>query len=41
MINGCSAGWLPTHVRISKLATRIQNRICDRGRKVIDRCLDV
>lgn len=41
MMNGCSAGWLPTHVRINRLVTKIQNRICDRGRKVIDRCLDV
>lgn len=41
MMNGCSTGWLPTHVKMSKLATSVQNRICDRGRKVIERCLDL
>lgn len=41
MINGCSTGWLPTQVRMRRLATRVQNRIWDRGRKVIERCLDV
>lgn len=41
MMNGCSTGWLPTHVRTSKLVTRIQNKICERGRKVIVRCLDL
>lgn len=41
MMNGCSTGWLPTQVRIRTLATRDQNRIWDRGRKVIDRSLDV
>lgn len=41
MMNGCSTGWLPTQVRMSTLATRVQKRICDRGRKVIDRSLDV
>lgn len=41
MMNGCSTGWLPTQVRISRLATRTQNRICDRGRNVIVRCLDL
>lgn len=24
IINGCSTGWPPIHVRISRLATRIQ-----------------
>lgn len=41
MMNGCSTGWLPIHVRISRLATSTQNRICDSGRKVIERCLEV
>ena len=35
MMNGCSTGWLPTHVRMERLATRIQNRSWERGRKVI------
>lgn len=41
MMKGCSTGWLPTQVRIRRLATSAQNRICDRGRKVIERSLDV
>lgn len=41
MMNGCSTGWLPTHVRIRTFVTRAQNRICEIGRKVIDRNLDV
>lgn len=41
MMNGCSTGWLPTQVRMRRLATRVQNRICERGRKVIERSLDV
>lgn len=41
MMNGCSTGWLPTQVRIRTLATSAQNRIWDRGRKVIDRNFDV
>ena len=41
MMNGCSTGWLPTQVRTRRLATRVQNRIWDRGRKVIERSLDV
>lgn len=41
MMNGCSTGWLPTHVRISRLATSVQNRIWERGRNVIERCLDL
>lgn len=41
MMNGCSTGWLPTHVRMSRLATKIQNRIWDKGRKVIDRCFEL
>lgn len=41
MMNGCSTGWLPTQVRTSRLATKVQNRICEMGRKVIERSLDV
>lgn len=41
IIKGCSTGWLPIHVRTSRLATRSQNSICERGRKVIERCLDL
>lgn len=39
MMNGCSTGWLPTHVKMNRLATRIQNKSWERGRKVIARCL--
>lgn len=41
MMNGCSACWLPTQVRMRTLAARVQNRICDRGWKVIDLSFDV
>lgn len=41
MMNGCSTGWLPTHVRMRRLATRVQNRSCESGRKVMARCLDL
>ena len=41
MMNGCSTGWLPTQVRTRRLATRVQNRICERGRKVIERSFEV
>ena len=40
IMNGCSTGWLPIHVRIRRSVTRVQNKICDRGRKVMDRCLE-
>ena len=40
-MNGCSTGWLPTQVRIRRLATRSQNRIWESGRNVIVRCLDL
>lgn len=40
-MNGCSTGWLPIHVRMSRLATRVQNSIWERGRNVIARCLDL
>ena len=41
MMNGCSTGWLPTHVRMKRLATRVQNSSCESGRNVIVRCLDL
>ena len=41
MMKGCSTGWLPTHVRISRFAVKVQNRSWDRGRKAIVRCLDL
>ena len=41
MMNGCSTGWLPIHVRMRRLATRVQNRSWEMGRKVIVRCLDL
>ena len=41
MIKGCSTGWLPIQVRMRRLATRVQNRSWDSGRKVIERCLDL
>ena len=41
MMKGCSTGWLPTHVRIRRLATRVQNRSCENGRKVRVSCFDL
>lgn len=41
IINGCSTGIPPIHVRIITSATRTQKRNCVRGRKVSPRCLDV
>lgn len=41
MMNGCSTGWLPIHVRMRRLAIRVQNRSWEKGRKVIVRCLDL
>lgn len=41
MMNGCSAGWLPIHVRMNRLATSVQNRTWESGRNVIERCLDL
>lgn len=41
IMKGCSTGWLPTHVRIMRLATRVQNRSWESGRKAIVRCLDL
>ena len=41
MMNGCSTGWPPIQVRVIRLAVRIQNRICEIGRNIRLRCLDV
>lgn len=41
IINGCSTGMPPIHVRIMTSAIRAQNRNCAVGRKVRARCLDV
>ena len=41
MMKGCSTGWLPTHVRMKRLATSVQNKSWESGRKVIVRCLDL
>lgn len=38
---GCSTGMPPIQVRIATSATRVQNRNCDRGRKVSPCCLEV
>lgn len=41
MINGCSTGWLPTHVKMNRLAASVQNRSWEAGRKAMVRCLDL
>lgn len=41
IINGCSTGMPPIHVKIATSATRTQNRICVRGRNVSPRCFEV
>ena len=41
MMKGCSTGWLPTQVRMRRLATRSQNRSWENGRNVMVRCLDL
>ena len=41
IIYGCSTGWPPIHVSVSRSATRIQNRHWLIGRNIILRCLDV
>lgn len=38
---GYSTGCLPIHVSIKKVATRVQNAACDRGRKDLDSFFDV
>lgn len=41
IINGCSTGWPPIHVKMKRLATRIQYRIWVIGRNVRLRCFEV
>lgn len=41
IIKGCSTGWPPIHVRIRRLATRIQYSIWEIGRNIRLRCFDV
>lgn len=41
MINGCSTGCPPIQVRISKLATNIQNKTWLIGRNIRLRCFEV
>lgn len=41
MINGCSTGWPPIHVRMSRFAARIQYRVCVIGRNIRLRCFEV
>lgn len=41
MINGCSTGMPPIHVRIATSATSVQNINCAMGRKVSPCCLEV
>lgn len=40
MMNGCSTGIPPIHVKIITSATKVQKRICDRGRKVSPCCFE-
>lgn len=41
MMNGCSTGWPPIHVKTRRLATKIQYRIWVIGRNVRLRCFEV
>ena len=41
VMNGCSTGWPPIHVRVRRSATRSQNRHWLSGRNIIPRCLEV
>lgn len=41
MMNGCSTGIPPIHVRITTSATRIQNRVWVIGRNVRPCCFEV
>lgn len=41
IVNGCSTGCPPIHVRIKRFATKIQYRIWVIGRKVRLRCFEV
>lgn len=40
-MNGYSTGCPPIHVKISRLATRIQNSVCEIGRNINPRCFEV
>lgn len=40
-MNGYSTGCPPIHVRMSRLATRIQNSVCEIGRNIRPRCFEV
>lgn len=40
MMNGCSTGMPPIHVKIITSATRVQNKIWDKGRKVRPCCFE-
>lgn len=41
IMNGYSTGWPPIHVRMRRLAARIQYRVWVIGRKVKLRCFEV
>lgn len=41
MMKGCSTGWPPIHVKMRRLATRIQYRVWVIGRNVRLRCFEV
>lgn len=41
IINGCSTGWPPIHVKMKRLATRIQYRVWVIGRNIRLRCFEV
>ena len=41
VMNGCSTGWPPIHVRVSRSATSSQNRHWLSGRKVMPRWFEV
>ena len=41
MMYGCSTGFPPIHVSVSRSATKIQNRHWLSGRNIMLRCLDV
>lgn len=41
MMNGCSTGWLPTHVKMNRLAAKVQNSSWEAGRNTMVRCLDL
>lgn len=41
IMNGCSTGWPPIHVKIIVFVSSVQNKIWVIGRNVALRCLDV